>query len=92
MSRRIRVNDLGVGDGWFDRHRWRGQVSTSTVVGVHSNFWARRRFVRHLKNLAITYDVDIDIRGYRGLFRNDYLVSVCGPERNVKVYVQILRS
>ena len=92
MTRTRRAKDLGVGDGWFDQYRWRGTVSTSTVVGVHSPFWARRRFERKLKDLAATYDVDIDIRGFRGFFSNAYLVSVCGPERNVKVYVQILRS
>lgn len=76
----------------MDRHRWKGEVSTSTVIALKSSFLARRRFYRKLKNLADAMDVDVDVRHYRGIFHNEYLVYICGPEKSVKSYVRTLRS
>ncbi len=92
MIRSVVVGKLGVGDRWVDRYRWKGKVSTSTVIALKSNFLARRRFYRRLKSLAAAMDVDVDVRHYRGFLHNEYLIYICGPEKGVKSYVRTLRS
>jgi hypothetical protein len=93
MSRRTHEEDLGVGDGWLDQHRWPGVVSTTTVIGVRSPYLFPRKFERKLINLSKVYDVDIELKSFFGILRRRaYIVSVCGPHENVKRYVRSARG